>query len=160
MSFAIDMTAPGIVAAGIKEGEVYKQESLDFNVNVTDNMGVSKLSICNNGQEIDSCTGEELEEKGGVRSLTLKESDKVQEITVIAEDLAGNKETMAIGGVLVSTKQEVIDENKTALDPEPGHKPNPTPGPTNNMSYFVFAIAAIATLSVGGGAIWLIRKKK
>ena len=154
------MTAPGIVTAGIKEGEVYKQDKLDFNVNVTDNMGVSKLSICNNGKEIDSCTGEELEEKGGVRNLTLKESEKVQEITVIAEDLAGNKETLAIGGVLVTTKQEVIDENKVALDPEPGPKKTPTPGPINDMSYFVFAIAAIATLSVGGGAIWLIRVKK
>ena len=160
VSFAIDMTAPGIVTAGIKEGEVYKQDKLDFNVNVTDNMGVSKLSICNNGKEIDSCTGEELEEKGGVRNLTLKESEKVQEITVIAEDLAGNKETLAIGGVLVTTKQEVIDENKVALDPEPGPKKTPTPGPINDMSYFVFAIAAIATLSVGGGAIWLIKMKK
>ena len=160
VSFAIDMTAPGIVAAGIEQGGVYKQESLDFNVNVTDNMGVSKLSICNNGEEIDSCTGEEREEKGGVRSLTLKEADKVQEITVIAEDLAGNKETMAIGGILVTTKQEVIDDNKTALDPEPGPKPGNVPSPANSMSYFVFAIAAIATLSVGGGAIWLIRMKK
>ncbi|MBQ4220527.1 MAG: hypothetical protein II666_13355 [Butyrivibrio sp.] len=152
------MTAPGIVAAGIKEGEVYKQESLDFNVNVTDNMGVSKLSICNNGQEIDSCTGEELEEKGGVRSLTLKESDKVQEITVIAEDLAGNKETMAIGGVVVSTKE--IPDPFVAKKDKPNPDNKPTPGTTNNMSYFVFAIAAVATLSVGGGAIWLIRKKK
>ena len=57
-------------------------------------------------------------------------------------------------------KQEVIDENKVALDPEPGPKKTPTPGPINDMSYFVFAIAAIATLSVGGGAIWLIKMKK
>ena len=57
-------------------------------------------------------------------------------------------------------QQEVIDDNKTALDPEPGPKPGNVPSPANSMSYFVFAIAAIATLSVGGGAIWLIRMKK
>jgi len=160
VSFAIDMTAPGIVAAGIEENTTYKQESLDFNLNVTDNMGVTKLTVCNNGKEIDSCTGEELEAKGGVRSLTLKESDKEQEITVIAEDVAGNKETLALGGVLVTTKQDVIEkhEKDEELNPEP--VPGSNPDSKNNMSIYMFAIAAIATISVGGGAIWLIKMKK
>ena len=160
VSFAIDMTAPGIVTAGIEKDKEYNQASLDFNLNVTDNMGVTKVTVCNNGEEIDSCTGEELESSGGVRKITLKESKKRQEITVIAEDFAGNQETLALGGILVSTKGEEIDNTiQNKIIPEPTPEPGPAPGPVNK-SLFMFALAAVATLSVGGGAIWLIKAKK
>lgn len=155
ITFAVDMTAPGIVSAGLEEGGVYKQDSIDFNVDVTDNMGVENLTIYKDGQIVKSCTGEELEGAGGVETITLNESEERQSVTVIAQDYAGNKETLAIGGVLVSTK-EVPVETEDVLGQK---KENPTKkkAAKNGLSFFVYALAAVAALSVGGGAIYLLK---
>lgn len=155
ITFAVDMTAPGIVTAGLEEGGVYKQDSLDFNVDVTDNMGVENLTIYKDGQIVKACTGEELEGAGGVETITLNESEERQSVTVIAQDYAGNKETLAIGGVLVSTK-EIPVETEDVLGQK---KENPTKkkAAKNGLSFFVYALAAVAALSVGGGAIYLLK---
>ena len=155
ITFAVDMTAPGIVSAGLEEGGVYKQDSIDFNVDVTDNMGVENLTIYKDGQIVKSCTGEELEGAGGVETITLNESEERQSVTVIAQDYAGNKETLAIGGVLVSTK-EIPVETEDVLGQK---KENPTKkkAAKNGLSFFVYALAAVAALSVGGGAIYLLK---
>ena len=155
ITFAVDMTAPGIVSAGLEEGGVYKQDSIDFNVDVTDNMGVENLTIYKDGQIVKACTGEELEGAGGVETITLNESEERQSVTVIAQDYAGNKETLAIGGVLVSTK-EIPVETEDVLGQK---KENPTKkkAAKNGLSFFVYALAAVAALSVGGGAIYLLK---
>ena len=151
------MTAPGIVTAGLEEGGVYKQDSLDFNVDVTDNMGVENLTIYKDGQIVKSCTGEELEGVGGVETITLNESEERQSVTVIAQDYAGNKETIAIGGVLVSTKEVPVEtEDILGQKKENPHKKNAA---KNSLSFFVYALAAVAALSVSGGAVYLIKVK-
>ena len=157
ITFAVDMTAPGIVTAGLEEGGVYKQDSLDFNVDVTDNMGVENLTIYKDGQIVKSCTGEELEGVGGVETITLNESEERQSVTVIAQDYAGNKETLAIGGVLVSTKEVPVEtEDILGQKKENPHKKNAA---KNSLSFFVYALAAVAALSVSGGAVYLIKVK-
>lgn len=157
ITFAVDMTAPGIVTAGLEEGGVYKQDSLDFNVDVTDNMGVENLTIYKDGQIVKSCTGEELEGVGGVETITLNESEERQSVTVIAQDYAGNKETIAIGGVLVSTKEVPVEtEDILGQKKENPHKKNAA---KNSLSFFVYALAAVAALSVSGGAVYLIKVK-
>ena len=157
ITFAVDMTAPGIVTAGLEEGGVYKQDSLDFNVDVTDNMGVENLTIYKDGQIVKSCTGEELEGVGGVETITLNESEERQSVTVIAQDYAGNKETLAIGGVLVSTKEVSVEtEDILGQKKENPHKKNAA---KNSLSFFVYALAAVAALSVSGGAVYLIKVK-
>lgn len=157
ITFAVDMTAPGIVTAGLEEGGVYKQDSLDFNVDVTDNMGVENLTIYKDGQIVKACTGEELEGAGGVETITLNESEERQSVTVIAQDYAGNKETLAIGGVLVSTKEVPVEtEDILGQKKENPHKKNAA---KNSLSFFVYALAAVAALSVGGGAVYLLKVK-
>ena len=157
ITFAVDMTAPGIVTAGLEEGGVYKQDSLDFNVDVTDNMGVENLTIYKDGQIVKACTGEELEGAGGVETITLNESEERQSVTVIAQDYAGNKETLAIGGVLVSTKEVPVEtEDILGQKKENPHKKNAA---KNSLSFFVYALAAVAALSVSGGAVYLIKVK-
>ncbi|WP_027209455.1 Ig-like domain-containing protein [Butyrivibrio hungatei] len=157
ITFAVDMTAPGIVTAGLEEGGVYKQDSLDFNVDVTDNMGVENLTIYKDGQIVKACTGEELEGAGGVETITLNESEERQSVTVIAQDYAGNKETLAIGGVLVSTKEVPVEtEDILGQKKENPHKKNAA---RNSLSFFVYALAAVAALSVSGGAVYLLKVK-
>ena len=104
IEFAVDKTAPSIVAADIEDKGVYKTKTHDFNVDVTDNMGVVDLTVYNNGKEIGKFTGEQLKADGNVETITLKESKKAQNITLIAVDVAGNKQTVVYKNVVVSAK--------------------------------------------------------
>ena len=110
VSFAVDRSAPSIVAAGIQEDTLYKETSHTFNVDVNDNMGVSSLVIYKDGEVIDSYDEERFDNTKDI-SVTLQESEKKQTITIIAEDVAGNREINVYAGVLVTTKE--IDDGNT-----------------------------------------------
>ena len=114
IEFAVDRTAPSIVVADIEDEGVYKEETHSFNVDVTDNMGLVSFTVYNNGKEVQEFTGKELEEDGNVETITLEESSNPQNITLIATDVAGNKQTVVFKDVLVSTKD--INPSNTITD--------------------------------------------
>ncbi|MBO4458857.1 MAG: Ig-like domain repeat protein [Butyrivibrio sp.] len=155
VTFAIDRTAPGIVTSGIEQNGEYKQKSLDVNINVTDNMGVDNLVIFKDGNKIESCTREELQDAAGVKTITLSESDKKQEVTIVAEDYAGNKETVSVGGVLVSTKEVPDEAVPTLANPDNSRKKK-----SSRIKYFAVAVATVASMAVGGCGIALLKIKR
>lgn len=107
ITFAVDRTAPSIVTVGLKEDEQYKESAHEFLVDVTDNMGVKSLTVYIDGQIVQNYSGEELAQAGSTVSATINESDETHTVTIISEDMAGNKETLVYNGILVSTKETI-----------------------------------------------------
>ena len=159
INFAVDQTAPSIVAAGLKSGETYKETSHTVNIDVTDNMGVTNLTVYKDGKEISAYDADALEAAGGVESITLNESENKQTITIVAEDVAGNVETVVYDNILVSTK-----ETKT-IDDDPSATSHTTDdGETNTINrpvrVAIFMILALGIVAAGAGAGVTIYKKK
>ncbi len=150
INFAVDQTAPSIVTAGLKDGEVYKESSHNVNIDVTDNMGVTNLTVYKDGNVIETYDETALLADNGVESITLKESDQRQTISFVAEDVAGNIQTVVYSNILVSTKETgektIVDNNTPAGD---------TPGGTGTVkkdNTALFVILAIGVVAIGGGA--------
>ena len=162
VNFAVDMTAPSIVAAGIKSGETYKEATHTVNIDVTDNMGVTNLAVYKDGEEIEAYDADALSAAGGVESITLNESDEKQTITIVAEDVAGNVETLVYEDILVSTKETTdIGENETpkkdTVETDPAISPDDT---TRSLGVIIFAIVAFGVVAAGAGAGAKVYKKK
>ncbi|MBO6253279.1 MAG: hypothetical protein J6O49_06450 [Bacteroidaceae bacterium] len=160
INFAVDRTAPSIVTAGLDEAGVYKETSHVVNIDVTDNMGVTSLTVYKDDQEIESYDAEALESAGGVESITLDESEKRQTIKFVAEDVAGNVETVVYSNVLVSTKEEqkaeTVEEEKTedeGTDPE-------VLGATRPVNVAVYIVLALGIVAAGAGAGYAVYRKK
>ena len=155
VTFAVDMTAPSIVTAGIKENEVYKETSHSFNYDVSDNMAIDKFVVYVDGKAVKTYDQDSIE-KGEDMSLTLPESDDAYTITMIAEDLAGNREISVISGVLVSTKTDV-----KSPDPNDGLGHNNTSGnsPFVMQRVLFIILAGASVVSVGGAGVLLYRRK-
>ncbi len=155
VTFAVDMTAPSIVTAGIKENEVYKETSHSFNYDVSDNMAIDKFVVYVDGKAVKTYDQDSIE-KGEDMSLTLPESDDAYTITMIAEDLAGNREISVISGVLVSTKTDV-----KSSDPDDGLGHNNTSGnsPFVMQRVLFIILAGASVVSVGGAGVLLYRRK-
>ncbi|WP_026517609.1 hypothetical protein [Butyrivibrio sp. MC2021] len=186
IEFAVDKTAPSIVVADIEEHGIYKEESHSFNVDVTDNMGIVSFTVYNNGKAVDSFTGKELEADGNVETITLKESKEPQNITLIAKDIAGNKQTLVFTDVMISTKEiktaETPTSSKPSTTPATAEQPitvtgtndqenNDTENATTGISgeidkkefpyKKVGAVAmALACVAAAGGAGFMIRRRK
>ena len=147
-------------SAGLEEAGVYKETSHVVNIDVTDNMGVTSLTVYKDDQEIESYDAEALESAGGVESITLDESEKRQTIKLVAEDVAGNVETVVYGNVLVSTKEEqkaeTVEEEKTedeGTDPE-------VLGATRPVNVAVYIVLALGIVAAGAGAGYAVYRKK
>ena len=70
-------------------------------------MGVKSLTVYIDGQIVQNYSGEELAQAGSTVSATINESDETHTVTIISEDMAGNKETLVYNGILVSTKETI-----------------------------------------------------
>ena len=159
INFAVDQTAPSIVAAGLESGETYKETSHTVNIDVTDNMGVTNLTVYKDGKEISAYDADALEAAGGVESITLNESENKQTITIVAEDVAGNVETVVYDNILVSTK-----ETKSIEDDPSATSHTTDDGETNTINrpvrVAIFMILALGIVAAGAGAGVTIYKKK
>jgi hypothetical protein len=159
INFAVDRTAPSIVTAGLEEAGVYKETSHVVNIDVTDNMGVTSLTVYKDDQEIESYDAEALESAGGVESITLDESEKRQTIKLVAEDVAGNVETVVYGNILVSTKEEVAPPVTEEVANGEGDLPE-IRGATRPINVAVYIVLALGIVAAGAGAGVLVYRKK
>lgn len=156
VSFAVDMSAPSIVTAGIEENTQYKETSHTFNVDVNDNMGVSSLVIYVDGKPVDTYDEERFDNTKDI-SVTLNESDERQTVTIIAEDVAGNKEINVYAGVLVSTK-EISDPNVPGgTGVSGGGDTNPSHVTAQAIMFAIIAMGAIVAIT--GASILLYRRR-
>ena len=154
INFAVDMTAPSIVTAGIEEGGEYKDTSHTFNIDVNDNMGVDNLVVYLDGKVVGTYDQQAIE-NGENMSLTLNESENTQTVTMIAEDYAGNKEVSVISGILVSTKTQVKGVGGgTGLGGRTEHS-----GPITLRTVFFIILAGASVGSVAGASVLLYRRK-
>ena len=159
INFAVDRTAPSIVTAGLEEAGVYKETSHVVNIDVTDNMGVTSLTVYKDDQEIESYDAEALQSAGGVESITLDESEKRQTIKLVAEDVAGNVETVVYGNVLVSTKEEQKAETVEEKTEGEGTDPEVL-GATRPVNVAVYIVLALGIVAAGAGAGYAVYRKK
>ena len=160
INFAVDKTAPSIVTVGLENGEVYKEASHTVNIDVTDNMGVTSLKVYKDGKEVESYDEKKLLSDNGVESITLTESDNKQSVKIVAQDVAGNIETVEFSDILVSTKEteilssdnndsEGIDDGKTAVL-----------GKSRTRGLAGFIVLACGVIAAGTGAGVSLYKKK
>lgn len=159
VNFAVDKTAPSIVAAGLKDGGVYKETSHVVNIDVTDNMGVTSLTVYRNGEVVDTYDAEALE-TGDVKSLTLEESENRQTVSIVAEDVAGNVETVVYNNILVSTKEEkveTVETNNNESGTDIGEVQGAVRSPVNVTIFIVLALGIVAA---GTGAGYAVYRKK
>ncbi len=164
VNFAKDGTKPSIVTSGLKSGEKYKEATHSFNIDVKDNMGVSSLVVYKNDEEIKSFTDEELQKDGGVESITLDESDKAVNISLVAEDYAGNVETVKYDNIVVSSKDdlpealgEVLDEDGNVVENVVEEKGADT---TKNGLIFVWIVVALGAVAIAAGTGVVLYKKR
>ncbi|WP_026652856.1 Ig-like domain-containing protein [Butyrivibrio proteoclasticus] len=153
INFAVDLTNPSIVTAGIASDEVYHEESHNVNINVADNMGLTSFQIFRDDKQIGSYTAEELEANGGTIELTLDEADqKAFDLKLVAVDVAGNEETTTYSNVMITSETASIGPEDPPLPP--------TPDPTNNH-LIIFIILGFCVVAIASGAgIFAYKKKK
>ena len=151
------MSAPSIVTAGIEENTHYKEASHTFNVDVNDNMGVSSLVIYVDGKPVDIYDEERFDNTKDI-SVTLNESDETQTITIIAEDVAGNKEINVYAGVLVSTK-EINDPNVPGGNGGKGGKGETNPSRATAQAILFAIVAMGAIVAITGASVLIYRKR-
>ena len=122
-------------------------------------MGVTSLTVYKDDQEIESYDAEALESAGGVESITLDESEKRQTIKLVAEDVAGNVETVVYGNILVSTKEEVAPPVTEEVANGEGDLPE-IRGATRPLNVAVYIVLALGIVAAGAGAGVLVYRKK
>jgi hypothetical protein len=188
IEFAVDRTAPSIVVADIEDKGVYREKSHSFNVDVTDNMGLVSFTVYSNGKEIGNFTGKELAVDDNVETITINESNELQNITLIAKDVAGNKQTVVFKDVRVSTSNKTSSTTGNKPSYSQGGKPGveeageastgsseqdetgsdiSTTGIGGELTNDEFpyktvgvVVAALACVAAAGGAGFMIRRRK
>ena len=96
IKFGIDATAPIIAAINFEPYMFYAVNGMDFVISVKDNMLLDSFDIYVNGQKVDYSQDEEM------ITFFVAESNKRQDIKVVARDRAGNETIETFEGILVA----------------------------------------------------------
>ncbi len=117
IEFALDTTAPSIVADGIESGVTYKEKSREVTVDAKDNMFLTSLTVTDNGETLIDMSEKELVENGGIVTFTLDEADGLRDVVITATDKVNNAQKLEFLDVLITSKKEVITtiENEKAI---------------------------------------------
>ena len=172
INFAKDSAAPSIVTAGIEAGEVYREDKHSFNIDVTDNLGINSLVVYKNDEVIGEYTTEDLDNDFGTETITLEEDDNAMTITIVAEDFAGNVETVEYKDVYVTTKlpevEGAVREQQATETTEGGNTKTVSGGTIDNhedshrrIMIFVWGVAILGAIGlIGGTGVFLYKKKE
>ncbi|MDE7322835.1 MAG: Ig-like domain repeat protein [Lachnospiraceae bacterium] len=117
IEFALDTTAPSIVADGIESGMTYNEKSREVTVDVKDNMFLTRLTVTDNDEMLVDMSEKELAENGGIVTFTLDEADGLRDVVITAMDKVNNVQKLEFLDVLITSKKEVITtiENEKAI---------------------------------------------
>ena len=96
VKFGVDATAPIIAAVNFEANKYYDENGMDFSISVKDNMILNSVKVYVNGTEV-SCV-----EQDEIYTFHVDESNKRQEIKVVATDLAGNEAIESYEGILIA----------------------------------------------------------
>lgn len=162
IEFAVDKTAPSIVASGIEEEGVYEEEGHDFIINVSDNMGFESLVVYVGQDELEelvSFTDEDIENQGGTLTVSLPEDEKYQNVMILATDVAGNQSEKDFNNVLVSRNAKtIIVDGKTPINEK--IKPLVEPDPDPFKIWVAVAGGVVGASGCAGAGVYFWRKKK
>lgn len=96
VKFGVDATAPIIAPVNFESNQYFESNNIEFSVSVKDNMILDSVTVLVNGQAVNCTQNEE------IYSFHVDESNKRQEIKVIATDLAGNEAIESYEGILIA----------------------------------------------------------
>ncbi len=108
IEFALDTTAPSIVADGIESGMTYNEKSREVTVDAKDNMFLTGLTVTDNGETLIAMSEKELAENGGIVTFALDEADGLRDVVITATDKVNNAQKLEFLDVLITSKKEVI----------------------------------------------------
>lgn len=151
ITFAIDKTAPQIVAEGIETGGIYRQSSLEVRTDIQDNMYLNQVTVYVGEQILKEFDQEVLEQNAGRITFEIPETDGRKDIKIVAEDKVGNISEKQYSDVVISTDLKVIEDTMTAKADGNGlfH---------SNRIYWWILFGLIVLIAAAGGIV-VLRKK-
>lgn len=96
VKFGVDATAPIIAAVNFESNQYYDSNGADFSVSVKDNMILDSVKVYVNNEPV-NCTQDE-----EIYTFHIAESNKRQDVKVVATDLAGNEAIESYDGILIA----------------------------------------------------------
>ncbi len=131
VKFGVDSTAPIVAPVNFEANKYYDSNGMDLSVSVKDNMVLDSVTVYIDGQQV-SCT-----QDGEIYTFHIDESNRRQEVKVVAKDLAGNETIESYEGLLIAGNFIVrFFHNKLAI---------------------IIASASGGTLVIGGGILLSLR---
>lgn len=92
----MDATAPIIAPVNFEANKYYDENGMEFSISVKDNMILDSVTVYIDGQPV-TCT-----QDGEIYTFHINESNRRQEVKVVAKDLAGNETTESYEGILIA----------------------------------------------------------
>ena len=89
LEFAVDKTAPVILASGAEDGGRYRESAREITLDIQDNLQLEEAVVTLNGERI-VYSGADLAEQDGRLVLRVEGENYWQELSVTARDAAGN----------------------------------------------------------------------
>lgn len=89
IEFAVDKTAPVILASGAEDGGRYRESAREITLDIQDNLQLEEAVVTLNGERI-VYSGADLAEQDGRLVLRIEGENYWQELSVTARDAAGN----------------------------------------------------------------------
>ncbi len=96
VKFGVDATAPIIAPVNFEANKYYDENGMEFSISVKDNMILDSVTVYIDGQPV-TCT-----QDGEIYTFHINESNRRQEVKVVAKDLAGNETTESYEGILIA----------------------------------------------------------
>ena len=96
VKFGVDSTAPIVAPVNFEANKYYDSNGMDLSVSVKDNMILDSVTVYIDGQQV-SCT-----QDGEIYTFHIDESNRRQEVKVVAKDLAGNETIESYEGLLIA----------------------------------------------------------
>ncbi len=109
ISFGVDKTAPVIVPLDLDNGAQYPVQVKDTTVEIRDNLVLENVTIYLNDQAV------EYQENEESYQFSIPETNSLQDVRIVAEDAAGNRQEVTVADFLVSTNFFVRWYNNTPL---------------------------------------------
>lgn len=96
VKFGVDSTAPIVAPVNFEANKYYDSNGMDLSVSVKDNMILDSVTVYIDGQPV-SCT-----QDGEIYTFHIDESNRRQEVKVVARDVAGNEAIESYEGLLIA----------------------------------------------------------
>lgn len=115
--FVMDKTAPVVILSGVENRKQYMAEERLVTLDVKDNLGLALVKIYLNDRQVpfQTCSAEEIAEKGGIITMNLESYGGRQSLFVVAEDFAGNSSEIAAENFLITPNVLIQFINNTPL---------------------------------------------